>query len=140
MKKKTPKNTNKKHHHYAVAVGKHWPKDRQWFRNLFFFKIISHRMASLGHRCKPLGLTSSVSSVLVSRTKKRKKKRSFALKTGWSLEAEGRYECSFCQDLEPGERERETSYGLEVFISPSPLPWHDEFCSWTWICFRVLSV
>lgn len=59
---------------------------------LFFFKKkkkVSHRMESLGHRCKPLGPASSVSLVLVSRTKREREKRSFALKTDLPLQAEG---------------------------------------------------
>lgn len=91
--------------HCAVAVGNHWPKERQWFRNLFFFKIISHRMASLGHRCKPLGFASSVSSVLVSRTKKRKK---FCIKNSFASPGRGvGYECSLCRTWSQ-ERELET--------------------------------
>lgn len=45
-------------------------------------------MASLGHRCKPLGPASSVSSVLVSRTKKKREKK-FCIKNRFTTPGRG---------------------------------------------------
>jgi hypothetical protein len=118
-----------------VTIGLRKSSGSETSPELFFFrkkKKISHRMESLGHRCKPLGCASSVSSVLLSRTKREQK--SFALKkrfasTGTVSE----------QDADLGESGK-SSCGLAMFIFISCLSWRDEFDSWIWFCFRVLSV
>lgn len=46
-------------------------------------------MESLGHRCKPLGPASSVSSVLVSRTKNRERKKEFCIKNRFASPGRG---------------------------------------------------
>lgn len=47
-------------------------------------------MESLGHRCKPLGPASSVSSVLVSRTKKkREREKKFCIKNRFASPGRG---------------------------------------------------